>query len=61
MYYKFDYIKIKFLFLIQNEVFINEENWIHLILGGCIGLRFERILIDFFTIIKSCGIQSRLI
>jgi hypothetical protein len=30
-------------------------------LGGCIGLRFQMILKDFFMIKKSCGIQSILL
>lgn len=36
--------------------------FIHMLgLGECIGLRFQRILKDFFMIKKSCGIQSRLL
>jgi len=31
------------------------------ILGGCIGLRFQGILKDFLIIEKSWGIQSRLL
>jgi hypothetical protein len=32
-----------------------------LLVWGCIELRFQRILKDFFIITKSCGIQSRLL
>jgi len=30
-------------------------------LGACIGLGFQDILKDFLMVIKSCGIQSRLL